>query len=48
MYVAGYPEEFITFLLVVGGVFKFASVFGDGWPNVYVIDAEPPFTECQL
>ena len=27
MYVAGYPDESITFLLVVG-VFKFASVFG--------------------
>ena len=26
MYVAGYPEESITFLLVGGGVFKFASV----------------------
>ena len=32
MYVAGYPEESITFLLVGGGVFKFASVFGTVGP----------------
>ena len=47
LYVAGYPEEFIIFLLVGGDVFLFTSVFGDGWPNVCAIDAEPPFTERQ-
>ena len=48
MYVAGYPEESITFLLVGGGVFKFASVFGDAWLNVCVIDDVWPTSKVVL
>ena len=33
-------EETYRFYLLVVAFFKFASVFGDGWPNVCVIDAE--------